>query len=197
MSATRTGDRTGTPAVFLDRDGTIIADRHYLRDPASVELLPGVAWALAHLNRAGIPVIVVTNQSGIGRGYFTRADYDRVATRLDELLAAEDARIDAAYMCPHAPDASDPCPCRKPGVLLYEQAIADHGLDPAKSFFIGDMWRDVAPARAFGGRGILIPTEKTPRDERERAAREAEIAPSLTDATARVIEAIGGRGARS
>ena len=184
----------GVAGVFLDRDGTIIADRHYLRDPAGVELLPGVAWALARLNEARIPVIVVTNQSGIGRGYFSMADYDRVAARLDELLANEGARIDASYLCPHAPDRKEPCACRKPGVLLYERAIADHGLDGASSFFIGDMWRDVAPARAFGGRGILIPTEKTPRDERERAAREAEIAPSLTDAAARVIAIVGMRG---
>lgn len=184
----------GIPAVFLDRDGTIIADRHYLRDPAGVELLPGAAWALAQLNGAGIPVVVVTNQSGIGRGYFKREDYDRVAERLAELLGAEGARIDAAYMCPHAPAIDEPCACRKPGVLLYEQAIADHGLDGAASFFVGDMWRDIAPARAFGGRGILIPTEKTPRDERERAAREAEIAPSLTDATARILATLGNRG---
>jgi histidinol-phosphate phosphatase family protein len=183
----------GTGAVFLDRDGTIIADRHYLRDPAGVELLPGAAWAVARLNDAGIPVVVVTNQSGIGRGYFSRAEYDRVASRLDELLAAEGARVDASYMCPHAPDSREPCACRKPGVLLYEQAIGDLGLDGAASFFVGDMWRDVAAARSFGGRGILIPTEKTPREERERALQEAEVAPSLTDAAVRILEAFGGR----
>jgi histidinol-phosphate phosphatase family protein len=180
--------------VFLDRDGTIIADRHYLRDPAGVELLPGAAWALAQLNEAGIPVVVITNQSGIGRGYFKRADYDRVAQRLADLLAAESARIDAAYMCPHAPGIDEPCACRKPGVQLYEQAIAEHRLDGAASFFVGDMWRDIAPARAFGGRGILIPTEKTPPEERERASREAEIAPSLTDAIARILATLGGHG---
>ena len=194
MSSRRAATRTGVPAVFLDRDGTIIADRHYPSDPAGVELLPGAAWALAQLNQAHIPVVVVTNQSGIGRGYYKRADYDRVESRLAELLAAEGARIDASYMCPHAPDRDEPCACRKPGVLLYEQAIADHGLDGAASFFLGDMWRDIAPARAFGGRGILIPNEKTPRQERERSAREAEIAPSLTDATARIIAALGNRG---
>ena len=191
MSAPRPGTRS--PAVFLDRDGTIIADRHYLRDPASVALIPGAAWAIARLNDAAIPVIVVTNQSGIGRGYFSNAEYERVASRLDELLAAEGARIDASYMCPHAPDTRDPCACRKPGVRLYEQAIADHDLDGAASFFVGDMWRDIAPARSFGGRGILVPTEKTPRAECDRAAVEAELAPSLTDATVRILEALGGR----
>ena len=186
---------TPAPAVFLDRDGTIIADRHYLRDPAGVELLPGAAWAIARLNDAEIPVIVVTNQSGIGRGYFSRSEYDRVAKRLDELLAADGARIDASYLCPHAPDVREPCACRKPGVLLYEQAIDEHYLDGAASFFVGDMWRDIAAAASFGGRGILIPTEKTPREERERALREAEVAPSLTDATVRILEALGGRAA--
>ena len=193
MSAPRGGPTTGVPAVFLDRDGTIIADRHYLRDPAGVELLPGVAWAIGQLNGARIPVIVVTNQSGIGRGYFSRQEYDRVASRLDEILAVEDARIDASYMCPHAPNKDEPCACRKPGRLLYDQAIADHGLDGSSSFFIGDMWRDIAPALAFGGRGILIPTDKTPREECERAARELEIAPSLTDAVARVLAALSMR----
>ena len=188
-----TNPHHGSGAVFLDRDGTIIADRHYLRDPAGVELLPGAAWAIARLNDAGIPAVVVTNQSGIGRGYFSRADYDRVVSRLDELLAAEGARIDASYMCPHAPDMREPCACRKPGVLLYEQAIVDHGLDGAASFFVGDMWRDIAAARSFGGRGILIPTGKTPRDECERALQEAEVAPSLTDAAVRILEAFGGR----
>jgi len=77
MSSRRAATRTGVPAVFLDRDGTIIADRHYPSDPAGVELLPGAAWALAQLNQAHIPVVVVTNQSGIGRGYYKRADYDR------------------------------------------------------------------------------------------------------------------------
>ncbi len=192
MSAHRDAP-TRSPAVFLDRDGTIIIDRHYLRDPAGVELLPGAAWAIGQLNAARIPVIVVTNQSGIGRGYFSHQEYDRVAARLDELLAAEDARLDASYLCPHAPNKEEPCACRKPGRLLYDRAIAEHGLDGTSSFFIGDMWRDIAPALAFGGRGILVPTDKTPREERDRAARELELAPSLTDAVARVIAALSLR----
>ena len=175
------------PAVFLDRDGTIIIDRHYLGDPAGVELLPGAAAAIARLNAARIPAILVTSQSGIGRGYFTMEDYGRVSARLDEVLAAEGARLDGSYMCPHAPDADAPCACRKPGVLLYERAMQDHGLDGKRSFFIGDMWRDVAPARAFGARGILIPTHETPPAEREIAALEAEIAPSLGVAIDRVL----------
>ena len=175
------------PAVFLDRDGTIIVDRHYLGDPAGVELLPGAAAAVKRLNDAGIPSILVTSQSGIGRGYFTMEDYGRVSRRLDEVLAAEGAHLDGSYVCPHAPDPDAPCACRKPGVLLYERAIKDHGLDGKRSFFIGDMWRDVAPARAFGARGILIPTHETPPAERETAALEAELAGSLGEAVDRVL----------
>ena len=180
-------NRHPRPAVFLDRDGTIIIDRHYLGDPAGVELLPGAAAAIARLNAAGIPAILVTSQSGIGRGYFTVDDYRRVSARLDEVLAAEGARLDGSYVCPHAPNPEAPCACRKPGVLLYERAMQEHDLDGKRSFFIGDMWRDVAPARAFGARGILIPTHETPPAEREVAAIEAEIAPSLGVAVDRVL----------
>ena len=175
------------PAVFLDRDGTIIIDRHYLGDPAGVELLPGAAAAITRLNAARIPVILVTSQSGIGRGYFTLEDYGRVSRRLDEVLAAEGAHLDGSYMCPHAPDADAPCACRKPGVLLYERAMHEHGLDGKRSFFIGDMWRDVAPSRAFGARGILIPTHETPAADIEIAALEAELAETLGEAVDRVL----------
>jgi histidinol-phosphate phosphatase family protein len=183
------------PAVFLDRDGTLIADRHYLADADQVELLPGIAPAVARLNRAGVPVIVVTNQSGIGRGYFTSADYDRVAARVEALLAMEGARLDATYLCPHAPSDDTPCACRKPGLLLFERAIVDHGLDAKRSFFVGDRWRDVVPARAFGGRGILVPGADTPEADRELAAREAEVAPSLSVAIDRVLAVVGASAA--
>ena len=186
-------NRSGVPAVFLDRDGTIIVDRQYLRDPDGVELLPGVAAAVGSLNRAGILAIVVTNQSGIGRGYFTVAEYERVAARLDELLAAEDAKLDAVYFCPHAPSPETPCACRKPGLLLYERAIREHGVDGAASFFIGDRWRDVAPARSFGGRGILIPGARTPDSDRDLAAQDAETASSIDEAVKRVITVVSAR----
>ena len=183
------------PAVFLDRDGTLIADRHYLADPDDVALLADAASAVARLNAAGVPVIVVTNQSGIGRGYYTKADYDLVATRLAEALAAHHAHLDATYLCPHAPSDETPCACRKPGLLLFERAIADHALDAKRSFFIGDRWRDVVPARAFGGRGILVPGPDTPQADRDLAAREAEIAPSLGAAVDRVLAVVAAGAA--
>lgn len=169
-------------AVFLDRDGTIIHDAEYLQDPDGVELLPGAGQAIGRLNSRGIPVIVVTNQSGIARGLLTDADYEAVRARLDELLAAEGARIDASYFCPHHPDFTGPCDCRKPSTQLYRRAAADHGLDLAGSTFIGDRWRDVAPALELGGRGILVSASSTPPAELSQAEAQAEVAPSLGEA---------------
>src|ERR1043165_10137569 len=112
-------------AAFLDRDGTIIRDTEYLRDPEQVELLPGAAAAIKRLNDAGIPVIVVTNQSGIARGLLTEQDYERVRMRVDQELAKHGARIDATYHCPHYPEITGPCDCRKPGLKFYLQAAEE------------------------------------------------------------------------
>jgi D-glycero-D-manno-heptose 1,7-bisphosphate phosphatase len=147
---------TRRPAVFLDRDGTIIEDRHYLRDPADVRLLAGAADAIRQLNLARVPTVVVTNQSGIARGLLTEADYQATAQRLDDLLAGAGARLDGAYYCPHLPEISGPCDCRKPGPLLYRRAASELDLDLARSWWVGDRLRDVEPATVFGGRGVLI-----------------------------------------
>jgi D-glycero-D-manno-heptose 1,7-bisphosphate phosphatase len=179
--------RTPRPAVFLDRDGTIIHDAEYVRDPRDVELLPGAAPAIARLNARGVPVIVVTNQSGIARGLLTRDDYDAVQGRLAELLAAEGASIDASYVCPHHPDFTGMCDCRKPATLLYRQAAAEHAIDVTRSMFIGDRWRDVAPALELGGRGILISGPSTPGEELQRSPAEVEVVSSLEDAVERLL----------
>src|SRR5213075_2231686 len=144
-----------------------------------VELLPGAGDAIARLNRAGWPVIVVTNQSGIARGYFTETDYERVRARLDELLAPHHARIDASYHCPHHPEISGPCECRKPGPLLFVRAAHERGLETKGSWFIGDKLRDVLPAKKLGGNGVLIPNEETPAEEVQRARKEFSVASSL------------------
>lgn len=176
------------PAVFLDRDGTLIRDLHYAGRPEQVELLPGAAAAVRRLNEGGWPVIVVTNQSGIARGHFTQADYERVRARTEELLAEHGARLDGSYVCPHHPDFTGPCDCRKPGTLLFTQAAKAHDIDLRASWYIGDKLRDVLPARELGGRGVLVPSEETPAIEIERAKKEFEVAPSLDDAVAGVIE---------
>lgn len=180
---------TGRAATFLDRDGTIVDDVDYLRDPDAAVLRPGAASAVARLNAGGVPVIVVTNQSGIARGLLTEADYDAVRIRIDELLAARGAHVDATYVCPHHPDYTGPCECRKPATLLYRRAAAEHGIDLARSTYIGDRWRDVAPALELGGRGILIAGSATPAEDLRRAERHVQVASSLGDAVELVLVA--------
>ncbi|MEX0912782.1 MAG: HAD family hydrolase [Gemmatimonadota bacterium] len=177
----------GRPAVFVDRDGTLIEDRHYLSDPDEVSLLPGAAAAVARLNRAGLPVVVVTNQSGLARGFFDEAAYHAVAGRLDELLQEHGARLDASYHCPHGPDTSPPCPCRKPASGLFERAAREHGLDLGRSYFIGDRLRDVVPGVILGGTGFLLPGEDEPiaSDGSGRLTRVA----SLDEAVDRLLNA--------
>ena len=178
---------TGRPAAFLDRDGTIIHDAEYVREPDEAVLLPGAAASIAQLNASGIAVVVVTNQSGIARGLLSETDYHAVRERLDELLAAAGARIDATYVCPHHPDYTGSCDCRKPATLLYRRAASEHGLDLAQSAYIGDRWRDVAPAIELGGRGILISSPSTPPEDLQRAEHEVDIVTSLAEAVNRVL----------
>ena len=166
-------------------------DASYVRDPNDVELLPGAADAIRRLNDAGVPVIVVTNQSGIGRGSLTLSDYALVSARLSEQLAADGAHIDATYMCPHHPEIDGPCDCRKPGVALYRQAIAEHHLDPAASLFVGDRMRDVGPASVLGGLGILLDAKSTPAADLLRARGNAiVIVPSLGEAVDKFLAAL-------
>jgi len=159
----------GRAAAFLDRDGTIIYDRDYLADPAQLELLPGAADAIRRLNHADVPVIVVTNQSGIARGLLTTDEYERVSERLTEVLRGEGAWVDASYMCPHHPDFTGACDCRKPADGMFRRASAEHSLDPSGSLFVGDRWRDVVPGADLCGLAILVPGANTPRADRERA----------------------------
>ncbi len=161
------------PALFLDRDGTIIADAHYPADPDRVVLLPGAASAIARANTANVPVIVITNQSGIGRGLVTDAQYEAVRARLDDLLATHGARIDATYHCPHWPERDGPCDCRKPGIGLHTRAAQRHGLSLAASAYIGDRWRDVQPALTTGGFGVFVPGEETPMHDVQQARDQA------------------------
>jgi D-glycero-D-manno-heptose 1,7-bisphosphate phosphatase len=151
------------PAVFLDRDGTIIEDIGYLSQIERLALYPWSVDAIRALNRAGLPVVVITNQSGVARKYFAESFIHETHRVLDGLLAAGGARIDAYYYCPHHPDGklseySRPCDCRKPGRALADRACADLGIDPARSFVVGDTWRDVGLARAVSARALLVRT---------------------------------------
>lgn len=179
------------PALFLDRDGTIIADAHYPSEPDQVALLAGAAVAIARANAAKIPVVVVTNQSGIARGHITEAQYESVRTRLDDLLLAQGAYVDATYHCPHWPERDGPCECRKPGIGMHRDAARAMGLSLTASVYMGDRWRDVHPALTTGGLGILVPGEETPMEDivraREFARPGIQVATSITDAVAMAL----------
>jgi len=173
------------PAVFLDRDGTLVVEREYLADPAEVELVPGAAEALRALRGRGYVLVVTTNQSGIARGYYTEADYRAVAARIEDLLERAGAAVDATYFCPHHPEFGEPCACRKPGTGMHLEAARELGLAPERSWFVGDKVKDVLPARTLGGRGILVLTGFG----REEEARLPEGVPAVRDLAeaARVI----------
>ena len=173
-------------AVFLDRDGTLVRDPGYLHDPALVELLPGVTTGLAELARAGWPLVVVSNQSGIARGLYGPADFAAVHARLGELLAPHGVRFAGAYFCPHHPDITGPCDCRKPGVALFERAARELRLDLARSWMVGDRVSDAAPALRLGGRGLLIESPQAPEEAAGARALGLEVAPDFV-AAVRII----------
>ncbi|HEU4988208.1 MAG TPA: HAD family hydrolase [Gemmatimonadaceae bacterium] len=180
---------SGRPAAFLDRDGTLMVDFHYTDQPDDVLLLGGAAHAVRRLNEAGIPVIVATNQSGVARGFFTMADAERVNARLQELLNQAGAHYDDIYLCPHHPDFSGPCQCRKPGTLLFERAAIDHDLDVTKSVYVGDRFRDLEPGLTLGGQAILVPTDETPAADIEKATARASVVKTLDEAVSRFLGA--------
>ena len=155
------------PAVFLDRDGTLIEEVGFLADPEGVALIPGAVEALTLLRDAGFVLVVVTNQSGIARGLYGVDDYESVAGRLDELLAVHGLRLDATRFCPHHPDISGDCSCRKPATGMHREAAETLGLDSTRSFFVGDRVTDLLPALELGGEGILVRTGYGAREERD------------------------------
>jgi histidinol-phosphate phosphatase family protein len=184
-------ERLRRRAALLDRDGTIIVDAHYLADPDRVVLLPGAAEAIRLLADAGVPSVVCTNQSGIARGLVSLEQYRAVRLRMAALLQNEGAALLDTFICPHHPDFDGPCPCRKPGVLLFEQAAAVHGLDLHHSLFVGDKYRDVAPAAQYGAPGFLIRGADTPEEDVTRAtAANAPVVGSLLEAAKQFLERV-------
>ena len=150
-------------AVFLDRDGTLIEEVGYLDRPERVDLYPYSIEAIRALNRAGLKVVMVTNQSGVARGFFSEAVVHAVHGHIADLLAAGGAWLDAYYYCPHHSDGrlaeyTKTCGCRKPGRGMVDRAVEEFGIDPARSFTVGDRWLDVALARAVGAKGVLVRT---------------------------------------
>jgi D-glycero-D-manno-heptose 1,7-bisphosphate phosphatase len=153
----------GRAAVFLDRDGVLIKDVGYLDAIERLAFFPWTVDAVRALNRAGLPVVVVTNQSGVARGFFTEPFVDEVHRQMSARLEAGGAHIDAYYYCPHHPDGSvrehaRRCECRKPARGLIDRAENDLHVDPRRSFVVGDAWIDIELARAVGARAILVRT---------------------------------------
>jgi len=144
------------PAVFLDRDGTIAEEVGYLNHPSRFRIFPFAAVAICRLNEAGFPVVVVTNQSGVGRGYFPESLVHSVNEVMKKELAAAGAEIDAIYYCPHM--SADHCDCRKPKPGLLQRAALEHSLDLSRSFVVGDRYGDIELARNVGAMGILVRT---------------------------------------
>jgi len=146
----------GRAALFVDRDGTLIEERDHLSDPEGVSLLPGVAEALREARAQGHPVVVVSNQAGVGRGLFPETRVHEVMARLRQVLREQGVELDAVRHCPHAPEAG--CDCRKPATRLLREAADDLRLSLAASVMIGDKWIDVEAGRAVGGSGVLVRT---------------------------------------
>lgn len=142
--------------VLLDRDGTIITERHYLADPAGVELLPGAVAGLRRMTALGLGLVVITNQSGIARGFFDVPQLERIHARLSDLLRHEGVDLDGIYWCPHRPEEA--CDCRKPDVALPLMAAGELGFQPEGAFVIGDKDCDIEMGRRLGATTFLVLT---------------------------------------
>jgi len=180
-------ESTRRRGVFLDRDGTLIKEKGYLKDPAHLELESGAAQAVRLLNRCGIPVVLVSNQSGIARGYFTEHDLKEVEKALVGSLKAQDARLDGMYFCPHHPEGIEgayrrACKCRKPATGMLEEAEREVGITLRGSYMVGDKLSDMEMAGRAGLLGILVMTGYG-RKEWRRSLRTSETA--LPDRVAR------------
>jgi D-glycero-D-manno-heptose 1,7-bisphosphate phosphatase len=170
--------------VLLDRDGTLNVERHYLSDPDQLALIPGAGAAIRRLREAGFGVAVVTNQSGIARGYFTLARLDEIHDRLRALLAAEGAAVDGIYVCPHGP--GEECDCRKPLPGLALRAAAEHGFRLDRAFVVGDKAADVALGHAVGAVAILVRTGHG-RDQEAAGVRSDHIVDDLPAAVELIL----------
>jgi D-glycero-D-manno-heptose 1,7-bisphosphate phosphatase len=173
-----------TPAIFLDRDGTIIEEKNYLADPDQVVLLEGATAGLRAMARHNLPLVVISNQSGVGRGYFSLDQARAVELRLKDMLAREGIFIAGWYMCPHAPEAA--CDCRKPAPGMIKAAVHDLDVEPGRSFVIGDKRCDIDLAAAVGAGGILVTTGHGQKDADYARAQDVPVCRDLVEASAEV-----------
>jgi len=160
------------PAVFLDRDGTMIRDTGYLYDASEIEFFPWTVDAIRALDSAGFTVVVTTNQSGIARGLFSEAQLEAIHAAMARVLEAGHAPVRAYYYCPHHPrgqvaEYTKVCDCRKPAGGMVARAARDLDLDPSRSFVVGDTWLDVGLARSSGARAVLVRTGAGAKAEKQ------------------------------
>jgi len=179
-------------ALFVDRDGTLNPDLHYLKDAERLELFRGVGGALRRVREHGELVVCVTNQSGIERGLYTADDVERIHHRLNALLARADAHVDAFYYCPHAPERG--CACRKPGTELFERARTDLRIDLGASAFIGDRLVDVEAGRRLGLFTALVRTPGHEEEVERELARAHAVADLTADSFAGAVARLLARG---
>jgi D-glycero-D-manno-heptose 1,7-bisphosphate phosphatase len=178
-------------SILLDRDGTILVERGYLSEPAGVELLPHAAAGLRRLRELGFSLVVVTNQSAVGRGHFDVARLAEIHQRMTELLDAKGVKLDGIYFCPHRPE--DHCACRKPRPGLVVEAAAALGFDPRRSFLIGDKPCDIELGQAVGATTMLVRTGYGAEVEARGAARPDLVADDLLAAAEMIAARITGR----
>ncbi len=182
-------------AIFLDRDGTINVEKNYLCKIEDFEFLPGVVDALKMLQQAGFLLIVITNQSGIGRGYYTETDFQILNSWMIDTLKKQGAFITDVYFCPHLPDAQiekyrKECNCRKPKLGMYEQAVIDHSIALSESYVIGDKIRDCAVCSQTVCKGFLVEkNEKANVIEDVKSGKYARVkyAKSLAEAAKEIL----------
>jgi D-glycero-D-manno-heptose 1,7-bisphosphate phosphatase len=153
-----------TKAVFLDRDGVINIDKGYIHRIEDFEFIPGSLKGLKILKQKGFLLIIVTNQSGIGREYYSEKEYTVLKTEFHNLLSAQGIKITAEYFCPHAPE--DICECRKPSPFFIKKAIKEFQIDKTESFFIGDKTSDIQAGKDAGVRTVLVKTGKAGTDKK-------------------------------
>ena len=180
--------------VVLDRDGTVIVERHYLSAPEQVELIPGVVSGLRQLRELGLGLIVITNQSALGRGFFDQGRLDAIHERLRELLRLEGVDLDGIYVCPHKPE--DGCSCRKPRTGLLDLAARELGFDAQSSFVIGDKPCDIELGQRAGATTLLVLTGYGTQVSLERKITADYTVASLSEA-AQVIRHLLAAGERT
>jgi D-glycero-D-manno-heptose 1,7-bisphosphate phosphatase len=174
--------------VLLDRDGTLIVERNYLSDPSQIELMPGAVDGLKLLQSRGFGTVIVTNQSGIGRGYFDEVQLEIIHLRLRNLLSIEGITIDGIYYCPHLPD--DNCLCRKPQPGLVYRAAAELQFHPGESFVIGDKPCDIEMGRRIRAATVRLSCQGNLADDARAGGKPELVAKDLAEAAALILRAV-------